>query len=68
MRTTEHPHNSDEQVREYLQAALALIADLDPPDDLRGVAFAKAVDLFSAKQIVFEQQPSALALPQLQRH
>lgn len=66
MRTREHPHNSDEQVRDYLQAALALVDDLEPPDDLRGLCFAKAVDLLSSKQIFYEQQPSALALPQLQ--
>jgi hypothetical protein len=65
MRATEHPHNSDEQVRDYLQAALALVANLEPPDDLRGVCFAKAVDLFAAKQIFYEQAAPLAALPNM---
>jgi hypothetical protein len=65
MRTTEHPHNTDAQVQDYLQAALALVADLEPPDDLRQVAFAKAVDLFAAKQIVFEQPAPLVGMPNL---
>lgn len=54
-RRIELPHNTPEQVREYLAAALAIVDELDPDDDLRGVAFAKAVDLLAAKQITIEQ-------------
>lgn len=63
MRSTEYAHNTDEQVREYLQAALAVVADLELTDDLRVPAFIKAVDLFAAKQIVYEQAPALAALP-----
>jgi hypothetical protein len=55
MRQTEYPHNKPAQVREYIVAALALVDDLDPPDDLRGPVFAKAADLYSSKQVVLEQ-------------
>ena len=57
-RRFEQPHNSPEQVREYLAGALALVDELDPPDDLRVAAFTKACDLISAKQIVYEQPAS----------
>lgn len=55
MLTRETPHNTPEQVREYLEGALAIIADLELEDDLRVPAFMKAVDLLSAKQIFYEQ-------------
>ncbi len=51
----EIPHNTPEQVRGYLTDALNLVAELDPPSDLRGITLSKAVDLISAKQIVMEQ-------------
>lgn len=54
-RKTEMPHNTPEQVREYLSAALELTEDLDPPADLRTAVFVKAADLFAAKQITVEQ-------------
>lgn len=63
MHTKELPHNTDEQVREYLQAALAVVADLELDDDLRVPAFIKAVDLFASKQIIYEQAPALAALP-----
>lgn len=55
MRASEHQHNTAEQVRQYLGDALATVEALDVPPELREVAFAKAVDLFSSKQIFFEQ-------------
>jgi hypothetical protein len=58
----EYPHNTPEQVRDYLLEALTIVAEIDPPDDLRGLAFSKAVDLVSAKQVIFEQMP---AIPNL---
>jgi hypothetical protein len=51
----EIPHNTPEQVRLYLQAALELVEELEPPDDLRGIFYAKAIDLLSAKQLIVEQ-------------
>jgi hypothetical protein len=51
----EGKHNTPEQVRGYLDDALAIVAELEPPGDLRALAFGKAIDLLAAKQIVFEQ-------------
>jgi len=65
MRQSEYPHNSPEQVRQYVAAALELVIELDVPPELREVAFAKAVDLFSNKQVFWEQVP---ALANLRPH
>lgn len=54
-RKVEFPHNTPEQARGYLIEALAIVEELDVPDDLRSVAFVKAVDLVSAKSIQVEQ-------------
>ena len=51
----EHHHNTDEQVREYVTKALALVADLEVPEDLRAAVFDKACNLYSTKQILVEQ-------------
>lgn len=51
----EYPHNTPEQVVEYIQAALRVVERLEPAEDLRVVVFSKAVDLLSNKQIVLEQ-------------
>ncbi len=65
-RKSEIPHNSDEQVREYVEKALALVDDLDPPSDLRVAAFVKAMELYASKQVMIEAiQPGigGLAIP-----
>lgn len=54
-------HNTDEQVRDYLTKALALTEELDPPEDLRQLCFAKAADLYTSKTIM-AQQPPAIAM------
>lgn len=54
-RRTETYNNTPEQVREYLLDALAIVDELDPPEDLRPVVFTAAVNLGSSKQIVIEQ-------------
>lgn len=54
-RRTEWPHNTPEQVREYLLEALDVVDELGPPDDLRVACFTKAADLLIAKQITVEQ-------------
>jgi hypothetical protein len=51
----ERQNNTTEQVEQYISQALALVRKLEPPDDLRGIVFAKAVDLYSGKQIIAEQ-------------
>ncbi len=61
-RRVEIAHNTDEQVRDYVARALALVEDLDPPSDLRGIVTAKAIDLYAAKQIMMEQIQPGLPL------
>lgn len=65
-RRTETYHSTPEQVREYLRDALAIVAELDPPDDLRAPVFTAAVNLGSAKTIAVEAvapATGALAIP-----
>ena len=66
MQRTEHQHHTPEQVRGYLREALEIVDELDTPGDLRQIAFGKAVELLSGKQIFFEQAAvdlSRLKLP-----
>jgi hypothetical protein len=65
MMATEHQFNEPEQVAEYLRQALVIVADIEPPEDLRGICFAKAVELVSAKQVFFEQPAM---IPNLRPH
>jgi hypothetical protein len=55
MRRIEHYHHTPEQVRGYIEEALQIVADLELDDELGQLAFTHAVNLLSAKQIVFEQ-------------
>jgi hypothetical protein len=55
MRQTEYPNNTPEQVREYLQTAADIVAELDIAPDLIPHAFVQAVGLIAAKQVVLEQ-------------
>jgi hypothetical protein len=55
MQRQEIPNNTDEQVRDYLHVALALVAELDPPQDLRPAVFEAAFAAVSGKQIVMSQ-------------
>ena len=70
MRRTEEQFQTRGQARDYLRTALELVAELDPPEDLRAAVFAKAADLVSAKQVFFEQVAplGALSIPQNARH
>jgi hypothetical protein len=65
MRATEHQFNTPEQVEEYLRQALDIVNAVEPPEDLRGICFAKAVDLVSNKQVFFDQPA---VLPALRPH
>ena len=47
-------HNSPDQVRQYLDTALRLTAELDVPDDLRVAFFQKACDLVAGKNVYGE--------------
>jgi hypothetical protein len=57
MHRTEIAHNTPEQVREYLREALAIVAELDPPDDLRPAVFTKAAEYVASKQVMLAQPP-----------
>lgn len=62
-RKSEIVHNSDEQVREYVTKALALVDELDVPDDLRITAFERACNLYASKQVTIEvMQPAGIDL------
>lgn len=71
MQRQEIPNNTPEQVREYLNAALDIVDELDVADDLREAVFLKAAELIAGKQIVMVQpQPvdlGALGLAGLPR-
>jgi hypothetical protein len=54
-RQQEYPNNTPEQVREYLQTAADIVAELDIAPDLIPHAFVQAVGLIAAKQVVLEQ-------------
>ena len=60
---TEVPHNTPEQVREYLQGALEVIDELELDDELRVPAFLKACDLLSGKQLFFDPGTPMLGNP-----
>lgn len=47
-------HNTREQAKGYLEDALAIVAELEIDDELKGLAFTKAVDLIAAKQVMLE--------------
>jgi hypothetical protein len=55
MRRVEYPHNTLEQVKGYLDDAVTIVAELDPPDDLRTAMFTEAARLLSAKHVTMEQ-------------
>lgn len=60
------PHNSDEQVREYVEKAVALADELTGKDDRWPVVFTGALGLYAAKSISIEQiQPGipTMAIP-----
>lgn len=67
-------HNTPEQVTSYLRAALNCVDEAEIPEDLRGPAFVKAVDLIAAKQVMLDQadvQPvgvPAMAIPRGRVH
>lgn len=50
-RRVEVQHHTPEQVQLTLAAALELVDEIRPPDDLRVVFFTKAVDLLATKTV-----------------
>jgi hypothetical protein len=58
----EVPNNTPEQVLAYVNAALAIVAEVEPDDDLRAAVFAAAYAGVSGKQIIMEQQQAGLSL------
>lgn len=67
MQKSEYPHNSREQVLGYLDDALSVVAELDPPAWARELVLEKAIDLLAAKQVVLEQVGLGLGLAGVQR-
>lgn len=62
----EEMHHTYEQAFGIIASAEQLVADAEVDEDLRPVAFAKAVDLLAAKQIFFDQAsaiPLGVTLP-----
>jgi len=55
VRRIEHPYNTNEQVRGYLEDALAIVSELGIDGDLKVAAFERAVDLLAAKHVAMEQ-------------
>jgi hypothetical protein len=55
MQRQESPNNTPEQVEAYIVAAIALVAELQPPTDLRAAVFEQACQLYSGKQIMLMQ-------------
>lgn len=53
-------HHTYEQVVSILHGAQAAVDEAEPPEDLRQIAFAKAIDLLAAKQIFYEQIASGV--------
>lgn len=57
----EHYFQTDEQVRDYVSKALALLDELAVHGELRCAMVVKVIELYAGKQIVFEQmQPVML--------
>lgn len=62
IRFSEHPNYTPEQVQQHLEDALAIVGRLELDDELRPLAFDKAVNLLSAKQITAEQLGGGMAI------
>ncbi len=69
MRRTEDAHHSPEQVRGYIETALAICDEQGFSEEWRLALLPTLVTLLSAKQIFYEQvAPMGLALPGGARH
>jgi len=51
MNIEEHHHNTPEQIEGYLRIGLEVVERVNPPAELREIAFTKAVDLASNKTL-----------------
>lgn len=54
-RTDVYHHNTPAEVRAYLQGALEIVDELEPPEDLRVPLFVQAATLLAGKQVFYEQ-------------
>jgi hypothetical protein len=54
--------NTRDEVAEDLEAALELVVELDPPDDLRVAVFTEAARLLSHRTLVQEAPAPSVAL------
>lgn len=66
MRFVEHHNNTDEQVREYIEKALALVGELEIADDLRLEVFRQACTFYASKSVTGEvAMPAGVDLRQM---
>lgn len=60
MQRQEIRNHTDEQIREAVAFALALVEEVAPPSDLREATFTLAANLWAQKSIVLQQGPPLL--------
>lgn len=58
MVSDEYRHHTVAEVEGYFDEALRIVGELEVDDELRAIAFAKAVDLLAAKQIFYAPNPT----------
>ena len=66
MRKVELFFSTEEQVREFIEYGLALVDDIEPPEDLREAVFVQAVTLRQARHVQWEQIGLGMAIPRNQ--
>lgn len=60
--------NTDEQVTDYIERAWVIVDAAELPGELRGIAFARALDWLASKQVFADPadvQPIATAAPMM---
>lgn len=48
-------HHTEPEVKEYVEGALRIVNEVELDDDLRGIAFSKAIELLSGKLFIQDQ-------------
>lgn len=67
-KTGEFHHHTSAEVRAYLAGAAEIVDDLELREDLREVAFGKAIELLATKQIAAEQSAVSGGLLAVPKH
>lgn len=56
-------HHTEAEVKGYVEGALRIVGEVELDDELRGIAFAKAIELLSGKVFIQGQEvPASLDL------